>query len=251
VGSPPGAAVFEVDSFNYRALFRLEDGTEALLIRAVFTVSYFYRHHHPTVSEHHMTAYLGFYYGRTILGRSVLNDIQVDNMAFYPWWHDSGGYLTDHYPDRPMFAINDSLKDGMLAYETFLMDNKPISKIIPDFGGRLVFDSLTFVLSDGTKKSISNDTIEIFLEKNYNDLAPESATLNSTADLSYTADYRTLQVATQAGVPLLAVLDRFLAFSLIGGALVFVVLAALHIKGVVSLPFEKLRRSILQRSEGQ
>ncbi|TFF86705.1 hypothetical protein EU519_00960 [Candidatus Thorarchaeota archaeon] len=250
-GNPPGAAVFEVDSFNYRASFDLEDGTEALLIRAEFTVSYFYRHHHPTVSEHHMTAFLGFYYGRTILGRSVLTDIEVDRIAFYPWWHDSAGYLTDHYPDRPMFTINDSVKDGMLTYNTFLMDDEPISKVIPDFGGRLVFDELTFVLSDGTQKTISNGTIEILLEKNYNDLAPQSATLNSTEDLSYSADYRTIRVTTPAAAPLLTILDRFLVFSLMGGGLVFVVLMGLHIKGVVCLPFEKLRQSILDREGTQ
>ncbi len=248
-GGPPVSAVFEIDSFSYRASFQLDDGTEALLIRAVFTISYFYRHHHPTVSQHHMSAYLGFYYGRTILGRTVLSDILVDGIAFYPWWHDSAGYLTDHFPDKPMFTITDSLKDGTLVYRSFLMDGDAISRIIPDFGGRLVFDRLTFVLGDGSKKSVSNGTIEILLEKNYNDLTPENATLNSTENLSYVADYRTIQVATSVGTPLLAVFDRFLALSLIVGGVVFLVLTVLHIRGVLCLPFERIGRPMLEQTE--
>ncbi len=248
-GAPPVSAVFEIDSFSYRASFQLDDGTEALLIRAVFTISYFYRHHHPTVSQHHMSAYLGFYYGRTILGRAVLSDILVDSIAFYPWWHDSAGYLTDYFPDKPMFTISDSLNDGLLVYTSFLMDGDAISRIIPDFGGRLVFNHLTFVLSDDSKKSVSNGTIEIFLEKNYNDLTPESATLNSTENLSYVADYRTIQVATTVGTPLLAVFDRFLAFSFIVGGVVLLVLTVLHIRGVICLPYARIRRSILEKTK--
>lgn len=89
---PPGITVFEVDSFTYRASFLLTDGTEALLLRGRFEVFYLYRHHHPTVSEHVMSVTLGFYYGKTILGRQLLTNVTVDSLSFLPQWHDSAGY---------------------------------------------------------------------------------------------------------------------------------------------------------------
>ena len=251
-GQSPSPAVetFEIDAFTYRVSIRLPDGTEGLLVRARFIVTYLYEHHQPTVTEHYMSASVGFYYGETVLGRAVLQNITCNSIAFYPKWHDSTGRLRDLYMTTHMFMLNDSVRNGQLVGEMLLMDPESASRYISDFGGTLVINGLTFVLSDGTEVVVTEGTIEIALEKSYNDYAPAPAVLGGSSNLTYSAD-RSMMIVVSSGsasTPFIVVLDSFIAVAVAGAAGTLLILMVLHLTGHIRLPFGKFKTHILRQT---
>ncbi|MHA2143745.1 MAG: hypothetical protein ACXADD_19885 [Candidatus Thorarchaeota archaeon] len=136
----PAVGRDNVDEFGYRLSFRLEDGLEIFSIRATFRVTYTYAQEIETVGEpffrrHNMYALVGFYYGKTMLGRAVISDVLADYIAFYPKWHDSAGYPHDMLPIFPMFMLNDTIRDGQLIGTSILMDDESVASYISEFGG--------------------------------------------------------------------------------------------------------------------
>lgn len=246
----PAAQTFEIDAFTYRVSIRLPDGTEGLLVRGRFTVIYLYEHHQPTVTEHYMSVSVGFYYGETVLGRAVLQNITCNSIAFYPKWHDSTGRLHDLYMTTHLFVLNDSIRNGQLVGEMLLMDPESASRYISDFGGTLVINGLTFVLSDGTEVVVTEGTIEIVLEKFYNDYAPAPAVLGGSSNLTYSVDSAMMTVVAggSASVPFIVVLDTFIAVAIAGTACALMILIILHLTGHMRLPFGKVRTRLLRQT---
>ncbi len=250
-GQSPSPAVetFEIDVFTYRVSIRLPDGTEGLLVRGKFTVIYLYEHHQPTVTEHYMSVSVGFYYGETVLGRAVLQNVTCNSIAFYPKWHDSTGRLHDLYMTTHLFMFNDSIRNGQFVGEMLLMDPESASRYISDFGGTLVINGLTFVLSDGTEVVVTEGTIEIVLEKFYNDYAPAPAILGGSSNLTYSADSSMMIVAASgsASVPFIVLLDSLIVVAIVGTAGTLLILITLHLTGHVRLPFGRVRSRILRQ----
>ncbi|MGQ4870372.1 MAG: hypothetical protein ACP6IT_00875 [Candidatus Thorarchaeota archaeon] len=224
---PPGITVFEVDSFTYRASFLLTDGTEALLLRGRFEVFYLYRHHHPTVSEHVMSVTLGFYYGKTILGRQLLTNVTVDSLSFLPQWHDSAGYA--HGPDNvpPLFEINGSLADGTMVGGSRVIDDEPVSRYIPDFGGILVLRGLRLVLSTSETISIGNNELRVSFSKRLNNHRPEEAQVLGVNKTAYAVGEGVIALKTNGQPPITVITD-----TVTFGALVI----AAGVVGAMALP---------------
>jgi len=246
----PAVTTFEIDVFTYRVSIRLPDGTEGLLVRGRFTVIYLYEHHQPTVTEHYMSVSMGFYYGETVLGRAVLQNVTCNSIAFYPKWHDSTGRFHNLYMTTHMFMLNDSVRNGQLVGEMLLMDPESASRYISDFGGTLVISGLTFVLTDGTEVVVTEGTIEIVLEKLYNDYAPTPAVLEGSSNLTYSADTSMMIVFSSgsASVPFIVLLDSLIAAAIVGAACTLLILIALHLTGHIRLPFGKVRTRILRQT---
>jgi hypothetical protein len=247
----PEATSYEVDAFTYRASLRLPDGTEGLLMRGSFTVTFLYEHHQPTVNELYMSVYIGFYYGKTMLGRSVVQSIKIASIAFYPKWYDSRGYPHDLYMVAPLFVLNDSIDDGQLTGGIFLMDGDAVSQYIMEFGGTVVIDKLAFVLGDGLEVPLAQDRVEIILEKYYNDYGPQAASLHDTDNLTFTSDSSMLTVTANGAaiVPYIVILDTLVGFFLICTGCVLVLLIILHLTGRMKLPFGRMRTLFMHGSE--
>jgi hypothetical protein len=233
----------DVDGFAYRASFRLPGGLEGLLIRSSFAVTYLYQSQPPILSQLYMSVEMAFIYGKTILGRAVIQNISIGSIAYYPKWHDSSGHLHDMYMVNPLFAFNGSIADGQQAGGTLLMDSEAFSMYVIDLGGTLVIDRLVFILGDGQQVPLVQGKAEIVLEKYYNDFDPQAASLHATDNLTSTADSRMLTVfaSGDAIIPLIVVLDYIIAFSLIGTAFLLIVFIVLHRTGRIRLPFGRVR----------
>lgn len=241
-GDPPGAQVFEVDSFTYRASFKLADGTEAMQIRARFTMYFFYRHHQPTVNEHHLSAVVGFYFGKTLLGRPLVSAAETNSIAFYPWWYDSRGVEHDTLMETPLVSVAGSIQDAVMETGMVLVDPESASEVIPAFGGTFVIDGLRFVMDDGSVQVVTDDTVQIRLEKQYNDFGPEIATLSSADNLSYTADPNVVTIILTGSAPFIMWVDYAVGLSLIGLGVLAIALIALHMTGRITLRLGRLRQ---------
>lgn len=238
----PAAEVFEIDSFTYRASFKLTDGTEAMQIRARFTMYYFYRHHQPTVNEHRLSAVVGFYFGKTLLGRPLVSAAETNSIAFYPWWYNSQGLKHDTLMETPLVSVVGSIQDSVMETGMVLVDPDSVSQIIPAFGGTFVIDGLRFVMDDGSVQVVTEGTIQIRLEKQYNDYGPEVATLSAADNLSYTADPSIVTISLTGAAPLIMWVDCAVALSLIGLGILATVLIALHMTGRITLPLGRIRQ---------
>ncbi len=239
----PEIQSYDVDGFVYRASFRLPGGLEGLLIRSSFAVTYLYQSQPPILSQLYMSVEMAFIYGKTILGRAVIQNISIESVAYYPKWHDSSGHLHDMYMINPLFAFNGSIADGQEAGGTLLMDSEAFSMYVIDFGGTLVIDRLVFILGDGQQIPLVQGKAEIVLEKYYNDFGPQAASLHATDNLTSTADSRMLTVFASGNpiIPLIVVLDYIISFSLMGTAFLLIVLIVLHRTGRIRLPFGRVR----------
>lgn len=236
-GEPGGGGMqrvfFEIDYFSYRAAFKLADGSDALLIRSAYKINFLYQHHHPTLNEHYMTATIGFYFGKTLLGRSLVENLSFEEIAFYPKWQDSAGYSHDLFLDTPVFSISGSLNDGQMVSDSLLIDNDAISQYLPMFGGYLVITGLRFNLIDGSQVAF-NDTFYIELEKYSNDRYPRNATLTGE-DVDFNVANGYVNILNVGPAQSVALLDLVLGIVMIGTAGIVVVLGALHIKGRITI----------------
>jgi hypothetical protein len=247
----PLATSSEVDMFTYRASFRLPGGTEGLLMRGSFTVTVLYGGHDPPVNALYMSAFIGFYYGKTILGRPVVQSIRIGSIIFYPKWYDIGGQPHDLYMVTPLFMVNDTIEDGQLTGGTLLIDSDAVSRYVIEFGGTIVIGGLAFVLGDGLEVPLAQDRVEIVLEKCFNDYDPRAASLHDTDNLTFTSDSSMLTVTANGAaiVPFVVILDTLIGFFLICTGCVLVLLMILHLTGRKKLPFGRMRTLFMHRSE--
>jgi hypothetical protein len=235
--------VYQKDVFTYQVSFRLTDGTELFTIRSRFTILYFFHSGYPPAKEHHMTVSIGFYYGKTMLGRPIISGVSVEDLSFYPKWVDSTGIGHDLVMDIPVFSLNDSIFDGQRTGGMILLDTDAVISYLPEFGGTFVLRGVVFTLDDGTEVTMSDDPIQIVLEKHNNDLHPRNATVRGIDGSSYSSDSEIAILATQGSAPLVVLLDLILAYSLIGLIGLTTLLVALHIKGKIRLPLGWLGRT--------
>ena len=204
---------------------------------------YFYRHHQPTVNEHHMSAVVGFYFGKTLLGRPLVSAAETNSIAFYPWWYDSRGWEHDSLMETPLISVTGSIQDSVMTTGMILTDPDSQSQTIPGFGGTFVIDGLRFVMDDGSVQVVTDDIIQIRLEKQYNDLGPEIATLSGTDNLSYTSDPNIITISVTGSAPLIMWVDYILGLSLIGLGILVVAVVVLHMTGRITLPLGRIRQT--------
>ena len=241
----PAVGVKTVDEFGYRLSFRMEDGVEVLSMRATFKVMYFYSQQFstdPLTRRHSMYALVGFYYGKTMLGRSVISSVLTDYIAFYPKWHDSAGYPHDLLSITPMFMLNDTISDGQLAGRTMVLDEKAIASYIPSFGGTFAFSGLTLVMGDGSEVRLSDEIVLVRVEKYNNEIYPRDAVLLNEGSVGYTSDSDYFTATLDGVAPWFVAFDAVLAITLWGTLSMLIVLGSLHAKGRIRLPLHKLRR---------
>ncbi|MDF1538190.1 MAG: hypothetical protein P1Q69_04745 [Candidatus Thorarchaeota archaeon] len=238
-------ALFEVGDFTYRASFQLEDGTEALLIRSAYKAMFLYQHHQPTLNHHYISVSIGFYFGKTVLGRSLIESMNYDEIAFYPKWQDSAGYAYDMYLDTAVFSITGSMTDGRLVGGYMLIDDNAISQYLPMFGGTLVLSGLVLGLIDGSEVSFGDEPISITLEKYSNKFYPENATLTE-GDITYESSDGYINISTAGASQVVVLIDLFIGLAMIGTAGTVVLLGLLHLRGMVKLPISRIT-SMIQR----
>lgn len=236
-----------IDQFGYRLSFKLSDGVEVFSIRATFRVTYTYSQEVLTVGEpftrrHNMYALVGFYYGKTLLGRTVAQEIVTDYIAFYPKWHDSAGYPHDLLDIFPMFMLNGTIQDGQLVGRNILMDDASIAAYISEFGGTFVFSGLRFILDDGLEISLSEEDVQVRVEKYSGEVEPREAILLGETSLDYTVDTDYFTTTIDGIAPWFVLLDAVLVVVLWGSGSSLAILGVLHVKGRIVLPLDKLKR---------
>ncbi|MFW9918353.1 MAG: hypothetical protein ACFFED_02045 [Candidatus Thorarchaeota archaeon] len=240
-------AFFEVDYFTYRAAFELADGTEAVVLRSSYKVNFLYQHHHPTLNEHYISVTMGFYFGKTMLGRPLVQNMTFDEIAFYPKWRNSAGYYHDYLNVLPVFSTSGAMADGKMFGGFLLIDNDALSQYIPMFGGYIVFDGLRITLIDGSVIDYSDSTFMIELEKRSNDVLPQNATLTGN-DIDYTSDDGYIHINTMGAAQPVVLIDLILGIAILSTASLVVVLGVLHVKGRITLPISRLKGAFRHES---
>jgi hypothetical protein len=241
----PSYASDRVDDFGYRLSFRLSDGVEIFSMRASFWLQFSYPTD-PTTDQpkrrHTMYINLGFYYGKTPLGRNVVRTVSADMAAFFPKWTDSAGYPHDLYQVTSMFMIDNLIPDGVRVYTGMRIDEHSLSRYLPHFGGTFVFSGLKFVMDDGSE--IGMETIEIELVKYSGELDPRAELISAPANVTYTANADILTTVAEGTAPIIFAIDSAFAATLwiIGATLV--ILGYLHIKGRIDLPLDRIKARI-------
>jgi hypothetical protein len=248
-GGAPERLLFQVDDFTYRASFQLTDGTEAFLIRSSYKLTYLYQHHQPTISNHYISVTVGFYYGKTVLGRSLIRNISYSEIAFYPKWIDSAGYSHDWFPKTPVFSVVGPVSDGRLVSGYLLLDTDAKSQYLPMFGGTLVLSGLRITLIDGSVINYSSKQLDIELEKYSNDIRPKNATL-SGADVVYSSSNGYIYIDTMGSAQPVVFSDLVVAIAILGAIGAVVVLGILHLKGKITLPISRFR-SVMKKEPSQ
>ncbi len=250
VGTPgvPGRIVSEMDAFTYRTSFQTSDGTEIFLIRSAYTLRHLYQHHHPTINHHYMRISVGFYYGKTLLGRPIIDSIEFDNLAFYAKWIDSAGYSFDLKGEEDMFSLSGSVEDGKLVAVTRLLDNDARSRYMPLFGGTYVLTDFKITLID--EAVIDYGNVEIEVVKSANEFTARDAQLVSEKNLTYESDEKYLQISSSIQTPLVVLVDAFVAVTLFGGVSVTAILVLLHVRGRIELPIDRLKGIIGGQNNG-
>jgi len=231
---------FEIDYFTYRAAFELADGTEAVVLRSSYKINFLYQHHQPTLNEHYFTATMGFYFGKTLLGRPLVQNMTFDEIAFYPKWRDSAGYYHDLLDVTPVFTTSGAMMDGKMFGGYLLIDSDAISQYLPMFGGYIVFDGLRITLIDGSVIDYSDASFTIELEKYSNDVYPQNATLSGD-DIEYTSSNGYIHINTMGASQPIVLIDLVLGLVILSTAGIAVVLGVLHVKGRITLPISRLR----------
>ncbi len=239
-GGAPRAFI-EVGYFTYRAAFELEDGTEVVLLRSSFRINFLYQHHQPTLNEHYFTVSMGIYFGKTMLGRPLVQNMTFKEIAFYPKWRDSAGYYHDLLDSSPIFSASGTVVDGRLFGGYMLIDDDARSQFLPMFGGYIVLDGLRISLIDGSVIDYSDKILTIELEKYSNEVYPRNATLSSST-LDYYSEEGYIHINTQGTAQPIILIDLIIGLSLLSTASLVAVLGALHLRGMIELPLSRRRR---------
>ncbi|MBD3405472.1 MAG: hypothetical protein GF411_04965 [Candidatus Lokiarchaeota archaeon] len=234
----PKLQTFEIDAFTYRISFQLSDGIEIFLLRCSFKTLYLYQHHHPTVSKHYFQSYVGFYFGKSPLGRSLVSSIDVTNLAFYPQWIDSRGDPHNMLGETPAFAINGKIRDGQLSGNFQLIDPYASSRYLLQFGGTFEFKGLVITLAEGTKYNLTENTIHIEIVKEFNEYNPNEPDIAS-GNIAHDSFANYAYLTIEGPTPLLQLLDLVVLISAVSLVLVSISLFILWFKGRIDLPMLK------------
>lgn len=247
----PALRMSTIDKFGYRLSFQLEDGVELFLIRATFRVTYTYSQENIGgslyYSKHTLYLLVGFYYGRTMLGRPVVRNVLADYVAFYPKWHDSAGFPHDMLSINPMFMLNNTIRDSQLVVKTSILDDDAVTSHIADYGGTFVFSGLTFVMDDGSEILLSEEDIQIRIEKYNSDINPSASVLQTAGSTTYTFDSNYLTATLDGIAPWFVAFDAAVAIILWCSSFLLIILTILHIKGKIRLPLHKLRGILVSK----
>ncbi len=237
-------ALIEVGRFTYRASFQLEDGTEFFLIRSSYQVTFLFQHHEPVIRQHFFSASIGFYFGKTVMGRSLVQSVEFDSLAFYPKWLSSAGGNFNLLGDTPVVELEESVNDGQLAYGMMLIDNYAITQHIAMFGGTYVFSNLIITLDDGVVIDFSEEDLYIEVFKNDNEYVPEDAILLGGGNPEYDFEARIININTGSSVPTIVYLDLIIGYFLVGTGILLLGLVILHAKGRIVLPIERVKGTL-------
>ncbi|MHA1637059.1 MAG: hypothetical protein ACTSUO_00505 [Candidatus Thorarchaeota archaeon] len=248
-GGPEGSsrALIEVGRFTYRASFQLDDGTEFFLIRSSYQITFLFQHHEPVLRQHFFSASVGFYFGKTMLGRPIVQSVEFDSLAFYPKWLSSAGYSFDLLGDTPVVELGGAVNDGQLLHGMMLIDNYALTKDMAMFGGTYVFSNLIITLDDGSIIDFDEEDFHIEVSQNDNEYVPEDAILLGEGSSEYNFEPRIVNINTGTSVPTIVYLDIIIGYFLIGTGIVLLGLVILHLKGRIVLPIEKMIR-VLSRN---
>ena len=247
----PALGMRTIDKFGYRLSFQLEDGVELFLMRATFRVTYTYSQENIGgslyYSKHTLYLLVGFYYGKTMLGRPVVRNVHTDYIAFYPKWHDSAGFPHDLLSINPMFMLNNTIRDSQLVVTTSILDDDALTSHIAEFGGTFIFSGLTFVMDDGSEILLSEEEIQVRVEKYNNEINPNVSVLQNSDSMTYTFDANHLTATLDGVAPWFVAFDAAMAVMLWGSFFLLVVLVILHIKGKIKLPLYRLKGTFLSK----
>jgi len=238
----PKLYAFDVDEFTYRISFVLADDTEVLLIRAKFGMIFLSQERDPPVSQHFMTALVGFYYGKTMLGRSLIQSMNFDSIGYYAIWQDIALRYHDFVNETGLFELTDTVRDGQMVGGTQLIDPQATSRFIHLMGGTMVIQNLSFTMSDGSEISVGD--MEIKMTKHYNEDKPYAAVLETEENLTYRSDTAYLTITNSGFAPVIVAMDLVLGYTLIGGAAALIILMILQLKGKISIPFSRITRLV-------
>ncbi len=234
----------EIDSFSYRVSFRTADGAELLLIRARFQITYLYQRHQPSISQHYLSGAVGFYFGKTALGRSLVQEARVQRIEFRPQWHDALGYFHGPESTPRLFTLSNNVSDGQMVTGSIQLDMDAVSRYLPDFGGVLVIQDMVLVLDDGSEIVITNDTIEIEFEKNFNRVLPDAArVVHDAMNHTSTAADGVLTISLRDAASAIVLLDLVAA--------VFMMVSFVSIAAVVISNRQKLKISCVSSRIGR
>jgi hypothetical protein len=237
----PNRTITDIGEFTYRASFQLEDGTEVFLVRSKFLITFLHQHSNPVLRQHFFSASLGFYFGKTMLGRPIAQSVEFDNFAFYPKWLSSAGEYVDLVDRVALIELPNSVGDGQLAYNMMLIDTHALTQNMAMFGGTFEFTNLRITLDDGSIIEFGDQDLQIEVIQNSNDYVPENAELFSEGNLEVDHDYNIIYINTGISVPLIVYVDLVLGYFLIGTGIVFLGLIILHRKGKITLPTDRLK----------
>ncbi|MGY5852660.1 MAG: hypothetical protein RTU92_03750 [Candidatus Thorarchaeota archaeon] len=241
----PKLYAFDVDEFTYRISFVLADDTEVLLIRAKFGMIFLSQERDPPVSQHFMTALVGFYYGKTMLGRSLIQSMNFDSIGYYAIWQDIALRYHDFVNETGLFELTDTVRDGQMVGGTQLIDPQATSRFIHLMGGTMVIRNLSFTMSDGSEILVGD--MEIKMTKHYNENKPYAAVLETEENLTYSSDTAYLTITSSGIAPVILTLDLVLGYTLIGGTAALIILMILQLKGKISLPFSRITRLVARQ----
>ncbi len=237
-GGGPSRYYSEAGAFTYRASFQLQDGSEIFLLRSAYTAT-FYSQMQPPTRHHYFSVSVGFYYGKTMLNRPIIQNITFESLSFYPKWKNSAGYSFNLIDDSAIFTVNGTVRDGERLGGFMLIDDNALSQYLPMIGGTYVFKDLSFHLIDGTVFTLGDISIE--LEKNNNKWLPENAIITGSDDVTYESDDQYAYIKMDASTPLIVFVDLIVGSALIAAFSIIVIALVLHLKGIITLPIERIR----------
>ncbi len=246
----PSLQTFTIDEFTYKVSFKLSDGIEVLLLRGSFKLVYYYQHHQPTISKHHISVLIGFYYPKSALGRTLIRSAEVDSFAFYPMWSGFDGETYDWLDTEPALELNDTLIDGQMIAAQPMITNKPLSRYLPSFGGIFVFKGLTIHLRDSSSMEISEKPITIELKKQSSKSTPEGSLHAMNANLSYETSVRMMSLTLPSGsTSVLLAIDLVVAVSLAGVSGAAVTIFILHRTNRIHISLDRVRDAFQQQQQ--
>lgn len=219
-----------MDSFDYIISFRFADGIEILRICGLFTMKYA----HPDAlgednPQHRLTVTLGFHYGKTLLGRSLVKTMLVNSCRFLARWCSSLGDVHNQMMDDPMILISESIPDAYEETVTLVTDSNAKTRSVILFGGRLILDGLVIVLKEDIEINLAESMVNISMERNS---VEETSTgqIHCDFNVSYAADSERIIVYLPGSAPSIHMVDLFLSVIITGVGLLVAIIMILKIR---------------------
>ncbi|MHA1480167.1 MAG: hypothetical protein ACTSQZ_01920 [Candidatus Thorarchaeota archaeon] len=239
--------LFEVGLFTYQAQFTFADGTPMFTLRSSYRANFLYQHHNPVVRHHYLSVSFGFYFEKTMIGRSMVQSLEFDKVAFYSKWQNSAGYSFDLLGDIPLVEINGSIEDGKIVNGMILIDDEAANQLLPMFGGTYVFTNLTVLLDGGEIVNFGENDIQISVEQYGSEIKPRDAIVSGGNDLESETDSGIVLINTQASAPIIFLIDMIFGVFILGTSGVIVILTILHLKGKIILPLDRFKGVLIRQ----